>query len=240
MALSSNFDDRPKGYPINTLVLHYTGMPEAIQALARMCDPAFKVSAHYMVDEDGTVTQLVEEGKRAWHAGKSYWRGYEKLNDLSIGIEIVNPGHEWGYQPFPKEQMEAVITLCKGILSRHPKIEPRNVIAHSDIAPDRKEDPGELFEWPWLANEGIGIWPEIRDIGTPKDLLKEGDSGEAVCLMQQGLARYGYLIKEDGAYGTETAQVVTAFKRHFAPETLSATWDTLAEARLAALLSQVA
>jgi N-acetylmuramoyl-L-alanine amidase len=238
MPLSSNFDDRPKGYPITALVLHYTGMPEAIQALERMCDPAFKVSAHYMLDEDGTITELVAEDKRAWHAGVSYWRGYERVNDFSIGIEIVNPGHEWGYRPFPEEQMVALIDLCQGILAHHPTIEPRNVIAHSDIAPDRKEDPGELFDWKRLSAAGIGLWSDAT-VQENAVLLEDGDTGLKVEQLQKALADYGYRIKADGDYAEQTKQVVRAFKRHFVPEVLSDQWDRLAEVRLRELLEFV-
>ena len=154
---SPNFDSR-EGQEIDMLVLHYTGMKTAQEALDRLCDPAAKVSAHYVVDEDGTVYRLVAEENRAWHAGVSSWRGASNVNQRSIGIEIVNPGHEFGYRAFPKAQMETVAALCKGILSRHA-IAARNVVAHSDIAPVRKEDPGELFDWKGLAELGIGLWP---------------------------------------------------------------------------------
>lgn len=155
---SPNFNDRPAGGPIDMLVLHYTGMETAEAALARMCDPAAKVSAHYMIDEDGAVRALVPEDKRAWHAGEAFWRGETDINGRSIGIEMVNPGHEFGYRPFPEAQMAALIELVKDILARHP-IPARNVVGHSDVAPRRKEDPGELFDWRRLAAEGIGLWP---------------------------------------------------------------------------------
>jgi len=158
--LSPNCDSRD-GQAIDMLVLHYTGMKSMQEALSRLCDPAAEVSAHYMVDEDGTVYRLVPEEMRAWHAGKApltTWRGYTNVNQRSIGIEIVNPGHEFGYRPFPKVQMESVAQLCKEILARH-KIPARNVVAHSDIAPSRKEDPGEKFPWKDLAEKGIGLWP---------------------------------------------------------------------------------
>ena len=156
---SPNFDERPCGAPIDMLVIHYTGMPTAADALTRLCDADAHVSAHYMIDEDGTVLALVPEGKRAWHAGVSYWRGHTDINARSIGIELVNPGHEFGYRAFPDAQMAALIELARDILNRHP-IAPRNVVGHSDIAPRRKTDPGELFDWKRLAGEGIGLWPE--------------------------------------------------------------------------------
>ena len=156
------------------LVLHYTGMPSAAAALARLCDPGAKVSAHYLVDEDGTVQALVAEQNRAWHAGVSFWRGATGLNDRSIGIEIVNPGHEFGYRPFPPAQMQAVRELCRGILARWP-IPARNVVAHSDIAPNRKQDPGELFDWRGLAAAGIGLW---TDLLRPPGELGGGSGGD--------------------------------------------------------------
>ncbi len=141
------------------LVLHYTGMRTGAEAIARLRDPAARVSSHYVVEEDGAVFRLVPEDRRAWHAGISHWRGQTLLNGRSIGIEIVNPGHEFGYRPFPALQMAAVCDLCLGILTRHA-IAPRDVVAHSDIAPDRKDDPGELFDWQGLAANGVGLWPE--------------------------------------------------------------------------------
>jgi N-acetylmuramoyl-L-alanine amidase len=169
---SPNFNDRPKDQSVDMLVLHYTGMKTGKAALERMCDPAFEVSAHFMVDIDGTIHQLVSEEKRAWHAGVSYWRGNTNINDRSIGIEIVNPGHEWGYEPFPIVQMESVISLCQDILSRH-SIEARNIVGHSDIAPSRKMDPGELFDWNWLAQEGIGL-ASFEGDATPDNLSEFG------------------------------------------------------------------
>ena len=157
--VSPNFDARPVGGAVDMLVLHYTGMRSCAEALARLCDPAAKVSAHYLLDEDGSLYSLVAEDCRAWHAGVSFWRGHTDINARSIGIELVNPGHEFGYRPFPEVQMVALIDLCRGILARHP-IPPRNVVGHADVAPRRKRDPGELFDWRQLAAAGIGMWPE--------------------------------------------------------------------------------
>ncbi len=156
---SPNQDDRPAGQAIDMLVLHYTGMETGQAAINRLRDPLAAVSSHYVVEEDGTVFRLVEEERRAWHAGVSHWRGASGLNGRSIGIEIVNPGHEFGYRPFPALQMAAVCDLCLDILSRHP-IAARDVVAHSDVAPDRKDDPGELFDWEGLAANGVGLWPK--------------------------------------------------------------------------------
>ena len=155
---SPNVDDRPPGCAVDTLILHYTGMPTAAAALQRLCDPAAKVSAHYLIDEDGSVVQLVPEERRAWHAGVSGWHGRACLNDCSIGIELVNPGHEWGYRPFPEAQYAACIELCREILGRW-RIPPHRVLAHSDVAPARKQDPGELFDWARLGAAGVGLWP---------------------------------------------------------------------------------
>jgi N-acetylmuramoyl-L-alanine amidase len=189
---SPNQNARPGG--VDMLILHYTGMKTAAEALARLCDPAAEVSAHYMIDEDGTIYALVPEHRRAWHAGVSYWRGRENLNDVSIGIEIVNPGHEWGYRPFPERQIDALAELCRAILSRHP-IPPENVVGHSDVAPDRKQDPGELFPWRHLAAQGIGVWP-----------ASEAVSGEGA---DAALTRIGY----DPAL--PLALRLAAFRRHW-------------------------
>jgi N-acetylmuramoyl-L-alanine amidase len=179
------------------LVLHYTGMTSG--AVERLCDPAAKVSSHYVVEEDGTVVCLVEERFRAWHAGVSFWAGRTALNDVSVGIEIVNPGHEWGYRAFPEAQMAAVRDLCVGIIGRHG-INPHNVVGHSDIAPNRKQDPGELFDWRMLAQAGVGVWTD-----------EFGDAGD----VQADLAAIGYDMRLD------ERDVVTAFQRHFLQDTVT-------------------
>jgi N-acetylmuramoyl-L-alanine amidase len=200
---SPNFDRRPPRTPIDMLVLHYTGMETAEIALARLCDPEAKVSAHYLVDEDGTVHRMVAEDHRAWHAGASFWRGETDINGRSIGIELVNPGHEFGYRPFPETQMAALKTLARDILARHP-IPARNVVGHSDVAPRRKTDPGELFDWPRLAAAGIGLWPE--------DALEE--DGDATSL----LAEFGYET-------VDIAKTIEAFQRHFRPARIDGVAD---------------
>ncbi len=212
---SPNIDEREG--PVEFLIMHYTGMPDAKSAIDLLRSSAAKVSAHYVVDEDGTVYCLVPEDKRAWHAGISYWRSRKMLNDASIGIEIVNPGHEWGYRPFPAAQMAAVRDLSLGILRRHP-IPARNVVAHSDIAPNRKQDPGELFDWKTLAAAGIGLWTD--DFHDSKDLWAD-------------LAAIGYdttLPPED---------VIRAFQRHFLPQNLSGTEDSATIRRAAAVRALV-
>jgi len=238
-ALSPNFDERPAGHSINSLIMHYTGMKTAADAFNRMCDPAAKVSAHYMVYEDGKIANLVPEIKRAWHAGISCWRGISSLNDTSIGIEIVNPGHEFGYKPFPEEQMESVEILAMDIMKRYA-IEPRNVVGHSDIAPSRKQDPGELFNWRHLSAMDVGLWPKPSRTWRPAHVLvRPGEESTAVASVQARLAKYGYHIRVDAYYGIKTEQIVTAFKRHFVPEQLNASWDKLADNRINSLLSQI-
>lgn len=230
---SPNCDEREQGV-IDTLVLHYTGMKTAKEAIDRLCDREAKVSAHYVVDEDGTVVRLVEESARAWHAGRSSWRGRSGINDVSIGIEIVNPGHEFGYRPFPTAQMRAVAGLCREILSRHA-IPARNVVAHSDVAPDRKEDPGELFDWPGLAKVGVGLWPDITTLKNAA-LARSGEAGDAVYKMQENLTKYGYFCPQGGDFDEQTEKTVIAFQRHFRPSDIGGVWDRECADRLQWLL----
>ncbi|HEX3971753.1 MAG TPA: N-acetylmuramoyl-L-alanine amidase [Stellaceae bacterium] len=219
---SPNFDTRPAG--IDMLILHYTGMRTAREALDRLCDPAAKVSAHYLVDEDGAVTRLVAEEKRAWHAGISSWRGRTDINSASIGIELVNPGHEFGYRRFPDPQMAALEALAKAILGRHP-IPARHVIGHSDVAPLRKQDPGELFDWQRLARAGIGFWPDFGG-DTPSAVLDLRKS-------QAQLAHIGYSCPDSGAQDANTTAAILAFQRHFRPERCDGVLDTETSRRIA-------
>ena len=237
---SPNFNERVGVEGPDILLMHYTGMQSCEAAVQRLTDPAARVSSHYTIDEDGTVYVHVDESLRAWHAGVSHWRGATDINSRSIGIEIVNPGHEFGYRAFPDVQIDAVIELSHGILSRH-RIAPRNVIAHSDIAPGRKEDPGELFPWSRLAGEGIGLWVEVPAV--IGESLSPGDRGDAVRALQMDLAAYGYGIDPTGDYDGRTRDVVIAFQRHFRP----AKFDGVADAqtkdllrRLLAIVSAVA
>jgi N-acetylmuramoyl-L-alanine amidase len=202
---SPNVDARPPGCAVDALILHYTGMPSAAAALERLCDPAAAVSAHYLIDEDGSVIRLVPEERRAWHAGKSFWAGRAGLNDCSIGIELVNPGHEWGYRPFPEAQYAACIELCRAILGRW-RIPTQRVLAHSDVAPDRKQDPGELFDWARLATAGVGLWP-ASGTGAPRPTRQ----------LQAALAGLGYGIPCHGRLDQATRIVIAAFQRHFRP-----------------------
>lgn len=210
-APSPNFDARPDAKAPQLLILHYTDTTSAFEALTILQDKTRKVSAHYLIDEDGGILRLVPEEMRAWHAGKSWWEGETDINALSIGIEIQNPGHTNGYRDFPEAQMQSVFALCRDIVQRH-RILPYHVLAHSDIAPSRKKDPGELFPWEWLAQNGIGLWPEVsgRDQDEAGSLLSSEEDIRSL------LGRYGYNAREDFNI------LLTAFQRHFMPEAFSA------------------
>jgi N-acetylmuramoyl-L-alanine amidase len=232
---SPNHNERDPAKPVDILLLHYTGMASGEGAVRWLCNPVSRVSSHYVVFEDGRTVQLVDEGRRAWHAGQSYWAGETDLNTRSVGIEIVNPGHEWGYRPFPDGQIEAVIALCGGILARHP-IPPERVLAHSDVAPLRKEDPGELFPWQRLFEAGIGHWVPPSPI-VPGPFLQVGDHGPGVGSLKQNLRRYGYGIGEDSQFDAGTDAVVVAFQRHFRPEKVDGVADVSTVATLARLIA---
>ena len=228
---SLNQDTRPDGVPIDMLILHYTGMQSAQDAIDRLRDPVARVSSHYVVDEDGSVLSLVPEEKRAWHAGVSYWRGHSELNARSIGIEIVNPGHEWGYRDFPALQMAVVCDLCLAILARHP-IPARNVVGHSDVAPDRKQDPGERFDWEGLAGNGVGLWPDwVPDLGIAGSV--RDDAG--VLEVRAALADIGYRVASEGAFDRELATVLRAFQRRWRPEAVTGEADAGTLGRLLAV-----
>ncbi len=218
----------------NCLILHYTGMSTGEGALARLCDPASEVSSHYLVWEDGRIDQLVPESERAWHAGKSVWRGETDLNSASIGIEIVNPGHDGGLPPFPAPQIEAVIALCRDICARWA-IRPERVLAHSDVAPMRKRDPGERFPWERLWRQGVGHWTEARPISGPA-LFRLHDEGPPVRALQAMLALYGYGVGITGVYDRDTRAAVAAFQRRFRPERIDGEADASTIATLKALI----
>lgn len=230
-APSPNFD--PRTVTPSMLVLHYTGMKTGDEAIARLRDPAARVSSHYVVEEDGRVFRLVPEERRAWHAGVSSWRGRRNVNGDSIGIEIVNPGHEWGYRPFPDGQIEAVIALISDIRSRWT-IEDRDIVGHSDVAPARKDDPGELFPWKRLAEAGHGLWAQPP--AAPGAAVGEGEEGAAVFALQAGFTRLGYDLPPSGRYDADTATVVRAFQRHWRPDRIDGVADGETRARLMALL----
>ena len=230
-APSPNFNER-KGPP-DMVVLHYTGMKTGAEALARMCDPVSQVSAHYMVEEDGRTYQLVPEERRAWHAGVASWKGETDINGTSIGIEIVNPGHEFGYRDFPPAQIDAVIGLLDGIRERWD-IPDHRILGHSDVAPARKEDPGERFPWQVLADHGHGLWvsPDMPPEGTMGPPLGLGETGLGVFSLQSALGKLGYNILAGGPYDTETATIVTAFQRHWVPEQIGTDLQGRADARM--------
>lgn len=214
---SPNSDERPAGAVIDMLVLHYTGMRSAAAALDRLCDPSARVSAHYVVDEDGTIYRLVDEALRAWHAGVAFWRGATDINARSIGVEMVNPGHEFGYRPFADAQMAAVVALSREIVGRHA-IPARNVVGHSDVAPARKCDPGELFDWARLSAAGVGLWPGrsdrwVADAGAVRGMLRT----------------IGYDT-------TDLTLAVLAFQRHFRPARFDGCVDVETVRRLGGLL----
>ena len=230
-APSPNFDQRRA--PPDMVVLHYTGMQTGQAAIDRLRDPDAKVSAHYVVEEDGRLFRLVDEERRAWHAGKSFWKGDTDINACSIGGEIVNPRHAFGYRAFPDAQIETVIRLLDDIRGRW-SIENARILGHSDVAPARKEDPGELFPWRRLAEHGHGLW--FEPVPAPGPALGEGDKGVGVFALQAGLHRLGYEPLPSGSYDAETACIVRAFQRHWRQETVDGIADGETRARLMSLL----
>lgn len=215
---SPNIEPRQRGLKPDLIVLHYTGMASAAKAIDWLSRPESRVSAHYVVDVDGTTTQLVAEAHRAWHAGVSVWAGETDINSLSIGIEIQNPGHEDGYPDFTPRQMRRVADLCRDIAGRHG-VRAERILAHSDIAPGRKIDPGEKFDWAWLANEGVGHWvtPVPLAVTDDDDVLGPGAADGRVALMQGLLRDYGYGCGDSGILDRATETVVKGFQRHFRP-----------------------
>jgi N-acetylmuramoyl-L-alanine amidase len=239
---SPNQNERVGALKPSIILLHYTGMQSARAALDRLCSPQSQVSTHYFVFEDGRIVQCVPEARRAWHAGSSLWRGADDVNSRSIGIELVNPGHDHGYADFPPPQIAAVISLCTDIIRRNG-ILPQDVLAHSDVAPARKEDPGEKFPWATLHASGVGHWVAPAPASMTGLRLGPGDAGSEVEALQRGLCGYGYGLDVSGCYEESTATVVRAFQRHFRPERVdgiadASTLDTLA--RLSAALAKSA
>jgi len=234
-APSPNFEPR-KGPP-DMIVLHYTGMQTGEAALARLRDLEAKVSSHYLVEEDGRVFRLVPEERRAWHAGVSFWKGETDVNGRSVGIEIVNPGHEFGYRPFPEAQIAAVIALVADVRARWT-VEDDRIVGHSDVAPERKDDPGELFPWKRLAEAGHGLWAEPG--AAPGDPLAEGAEGAGVFALQAGLTRLGYDCAPSGVFDAHTTAVVRAFQRHWRPALFDGVADGETRARLIAILRAAA
>ncbi|MFP3921377.1 MAG: N-acetylmuramoyl-L-alanine amidase [Dichotomicrobium sp.] len=218
------------------ILLHYTGMGDARAAARWLADPAAKVSAHYLIEEDGTIIQMVSEAARAWHAGASFWAGEHDINSVSIGIEIHNAGHEAAgvLPPYPEAQMAAVAALCRDIAARR-SIPPERVLGHSDVAPGRKRDPGEHFDWSWLAERGVGVW--VPSAPPDGDAIEPGAQGEAVAALKAKLRRVGYGLDADAAYDSRTEAVVAAFQRHFRPERVDGRADAGTRATLDRLLA---
>lgn len=233
---SPNFEPRKGTAAPDILLLHYTGMQSADAAIEWLARPASRLSSHYVIDTDGTITQMVAEDMRAWHAGVAVWAGETDINSRSIGFEIQNPGHADGYHDFPDPQMDAVIALARDILARHP-IPPERVLAHSDVAPDRKIDPGEKFDWARLAVAGVGHW--VKSVpATPDD---PGDGRDVrstrIAEAQQRLARYGYGVPQNGILDAPTEIVLSAFQRHFRTDRVDGRLDGSTLATLDALLA---
>lgn len=232
---SPNFGPRKDAKRPRLVILHYTGMETGEAAESFLADPRAEVSAHYLVHEDGRVVQMVAESERAWHAGKSFWKGQTDINSVSIGIEIVNPGPLRDFPDFAEPGIEAVIALCRDIAGRHG-IAPEGFLAHSDVAPGRKIDPGEKFPWRRLHAEGIGHWVEPEPVGGGR-FFSPGDVGQPVEALQSMLALYGYGLPLDGMFGPETEIAVAAFQRHFRPERVDGVADVSTIATLHRLLA---
>ncbi len=233
---SPNFGERRAGPP-DMLLLHYTGMDDADEAASWLCSERSEVSAHYFVFEDGRIIQMVAEEKRAWHAGASFWKGEVDNNSRSIGIEIANPGHQGNYRDFPDVQIEAVIRLCRHCVDRWA-IVPERVLAHSDIAPQRKQDPGEKFPWRSLFEAGIGHWVE-PSVATGGRFLQMGDQGQPVEALQAMLALYGYHSEITGVYDEPLKANIVAFQRHFRPAKVDGIADVSTIETLHKLLTEL-
>ena len=236
---SPNVGERRKGTRARLVVLHYTGMASAEKAIHWLAHPESKVSCHYVIDEAGAITQMVPEAQRAWHAGASYWAGETDINSVSVGIEIQNPGHDRGYPDFAPAQMQAVAALCRDIAKRRA-IRPEGILAHSDVAPGRKIDPGEKFDWAWLAREGVGHWVEPAPLDPNCAELISEEQTAAIVETQMLLRRYGYDVEAHGKLDERTRIVLKAFQLHFRPARADGsldrpTFDTLS--RLLASLS---
>ena len=231
---SPNFGERKDGKSVNTIILHYTGMITGEAAEDWLCNPQSEVSSHYLVHEDGRIVQMVRERDRAWHAGKSFWKGESDINSVSVGIEIVNPGHALGYTDFPRRQINAVIRLCRGIILRHG-VMPDRVLAHSDIAPGRKVDPGEKFPWGKLAAKGIGHFVEPEPVSGGR-FFALGDEGQPIEALQAMLALYGYDMAVTGVFDVQTERNIKAFQLHLRAEKVDGVADVSTIATLHKLL----
>lgn len=210
---SPNFNDRPTFKKLNLIVLHYTGMTPAEEALTRLCDPDAKVSAHYLIEKNGKLHQLVDETKRAWHAGISFWQGETDINGISLGIEIDNGGHDFGLPDYPAAQIEALLHLLEKLVQKY-NVPKERIIGHSDIAPTRKIDPGEHFPWLTLHEHGFGLWPEATPVRIAPQSIFDA---------QHILAAIGYDCPLTGALDSQTIAVIEAFQRHFTPHEITGT-----------------
>jgi N-acetylmuramoyl-L-alanine amidase len=231
---SPNFGERLGGVAPSIIILHYTGMSNAEKACDWLCDERSEVSSHYLIDESGGIIHMVDESKRAWHAGVSSWHDEIDINSASIGIEIHNPGHTAGYPDFPMVQMQAVANLCRQIATRYD-IKPQQILAHSDVAPGRKVDPGEKFDWGFLAAQGVGHWVQPAPL-SGGSFLQVGDKGDPVFALQAMLKLYGYGVDVNGEYDARTKIVVEAFQRHFRQEKVDGIADQSTVATLHKLL----
>jgi N-acetylmuramoyl-L-alanine amidase len=221
---SPNQGERRKGCKPSLVLLHYTGMPSAAKAIQWLAHPKSKVSCHYVIDDTGEITQMVPENMRAWHAGASHWAGETDINSASIGIEIQNPGHEHGYPGFPAEQMQAVAALCRDIAQRRA-IPRAGIVAHSDVAPGRKNDPGEKFDWAWLALNGVGHWVEPATPESGGRVYAVNDESADIAETQELLRRYGYNIEVNGRLDQWTLIVLRSFQLHFRPARADGKFD---------------
>jgi N-acetylmuramoyl-L-alanine amidase len=236
MRPSPNHNERKYGTKPNMIVLHYTGMRDDEAAVRQLCSPFSEVSAHYVVLQDGRTIQLVAEARRAWHAGVSSWAGETDVNSCSIGIELANPGHDYGYPDFPKRQIAAVTALCRSICTRH-QIAPERVLGHSDVAPTRKQDPGEKFPWKLLAESGIGLWIKPVPVAAGGTIFALGETDPVIEEVQRLLARYGYGVTPTGYLDGAARDAVAAFQRHFRPSRVDGVIDGSTIATLEALLA---
>ncbi len=236
MLPSPNHGERQGGRAPTSIVLHYTGMADGPSAIAWLRNPDSQVSCHYVVEEDGRVLQLVPETRRAWHAGRSFWDGETDLNSASVGIEIVNAGHPGGLPPYPAEQVASVIALCRDLIARHA-IRSDRVLAHSDVAPGRKLDPGERFPWAQLHAAGVGLWVPPRSDGPSDGAYRLGDRGPAVASFQADLRRYGYGVEPSGVFDAVTEAVVRSVQLRFRPARVDGIADGATLATLADLLA---
>lgn len=227
---SSNYNERDPAISLQYIVLHYTGMKTAREALDRLCDPTSEVSAHYVIDEDGSVTNLVEDKYRAWHAGKSFWRGITDINSASLGIELVNPGHQFGYRPFPDPQIDALKKLLTALIKKYSLNPATTLLGHAEVAPDRKEDPGEFFPWRLLAEEGLGLWPSPQT-----NDYQHAEDGE----VQNMLCSLGFSCPATDTYDRSMRAVLLAFQRRYEPENLTGTPERETIARLRSLLRMI-